>query len=84
MKKAILLCAAALLIIITLFLVIFVNFFSGMFGGGASGEGTWSGYEITSPFGERVHPITGEVKNHHGVDLGIDGSLYNEIAHLKN
>ena len=54
MKKAILLCAAALLIVITLFLVIFVNFFSGMFGGGASGEGTWSGYEITSPFGVRV------------------------------
>lgn len=72
MKKAILLCAAALLIIVILFMVVFVSFFGSSFGGGANGEGTWSGYEITSPFGERVHPITGEVKNHHGVDLAID------------
>lgn len=29
-------------------------------------------YWITSPFGERVHPITGEVRVHYGVDLAWD------------
>jgi murein DD-endopeptidase MepM/ murein hydrolase activator NlpD len=27
---------------------------------------------ITSPFGKREHPITGEYKMHHGVDIGAD------------
>ncbi len=29
-------------------------------------------YWITSPFGERVHPITGEVRVHYGVDMAWD------------
>ena len=68
MKKVILLTAALILIVISLFMAVIASFFSS-FGGGASGIGTWNGYEITSPFGERVHPITGEVKRHDGVDL---------------
>lgn len=27
---------------------------------------------ITSPWGDRVHPISGEVKHHAGVDIGVD------------
>lgn len=71
MKKVILLTAALILIVISLFMAVIASFFSS-FGGGASGTGTWNGYEITSPFGERVHPITGEVKRHDGVDLAVD------------
>lgn len=43
-------------------------------GGGASGD--WvlpvkkGNYALTSPFGERVHPITGERKMHAGQDMG--------------
>ncbi len=29
-------------------------------------------FTITSPFGYRVHPITGEEKYHSGVDIGVD------------
>jgi murein DD-endopeptidase MepM/ murein hydrolase activator NlpD len=46
-------------------------------GGGYSYSGTWSGSllrpcpgPITSPFGMRVHPITGRYKLHTGVDIG--------------
>lgn len=72
MKKVILLTLAVLLIVISIFMAIITSIFGGLFGGGASGEGTWNGWEITSPFGERVHPITGETKRHDGVDLAVD------------
>lgn len=29
-------------------------------------------YPITSPFGWRIHPITGEYKFHNGIDIGMD------------
>ena len=34
--------------------------------------------EVTSPFGERIHPLTGEKKFHHGIDLrlNIGDSVY--------
>ena len=29
-------------------------------------------YEITSEWGDRIHPISGDVRHHAGVDLGVD------------
>lgn len=74
MKKWVIGMGGFLLIVISLFVIIVTTIFSpllGGFGGGATGEGSWSGWEITSPFGERVHPITGVVKRHNGVDLAV-------------
>ena len=34
-------------------------------------------YVITSPYGERVHPVTGVVSRHTGIDLG--GKHHTEI-----
>lgn len=43
-------------------------------------KGKWGGamivpvsnYTVTSPWGDRVHPIYGTVKHHAGIDLGVD------------
>lgn len=32
-------------------------------------------YTITSPFGRRIHPITGTVKDHKGIDIGGPGGI---------
>ena len=37
-----------------------------------SATGIVSAAPITSPFGWRVHPITGEYKFHTGLDIGYD------------
>ena len=31
-----------------------------------------SNYTVTSPWGDRVHPIYGNVRHHAGIDLGVD------------
>lgn len=39
---------------------------------GGSGELTWpANGPVTSPFGYRVHPITGQYRFHSGIDIGI-------------
>jgi murein DD-endopeptidase MepM/ murein hydrolase activator NlpD len=46
----------------------------------ATNVGSISGYGVSSGFGSRVHPITGEVKEHLGTDYGIP---YGEPISLK-
>lgn len=37
-------------------------------------------YYITSPFGRRVHPVTGKVTYHNGVDYGTHGNKWAQYA----
>ena len=35
----------------------------------------WFGGPVTSPYGDRVHPIRGTIIHHDGIDLGIDENV---------
>ena len=74
--KVVLAGASMLLIIIIIVVTMLISNFLGygnVAPGGVKGTddgaGTWNGYYITSEFGWRVHPITGEERYHAGVDL---------------
>jgi len=50
----------------------------------------FEGYQITSPFGMRTHPVSGQLKFHRGIDLVVtpaDGPIYafvaGEVMHAK-
>lgn len=74
--KVVLAGASMLLIIIIIVVTTLISNFLGYGNvppggvrGTDEGAGTWNGYYITSEFGWREHPITGEERYHAGVDL---------------
>ena len=40
------------------------------------------GWKITSPFGWRTHPTSGQRSHHNGVDIWCGANVYNEAFHL--